>query len=152
MKLKDYQEKRVDEILDKILSQGFGSLTKTELEYLDAFSKGDTMKMINIDYNSQLKNFKSIDGKFKFKFSHKIRYEENDSECFFGTMIVPDLVLNKKKISGELEGYIMVLPNNDKLPFFDKDGYDIIDFCAGIEYELDNFIDYVVDTIREEEK
>jgi hypothetical protein len=40
--------------------------------------------------------------------------------------------------------------NNQILPNFEKDGYDILEFCNGLEYELDNFLDYVILTIKDE--
>jgi hypothetical protein len=52
-------------------------------------------------------------------------------------------------IKGNMNGYIWSL-NGHNIPIFEKDGYDILDFCDGIEYELDLFLDYVVLTINDE--
>lgn len=142
--------KRVDEILDKISKNGIGSLSQNEVDYLYAFSVSDRMKMINLDFESRLKDFKSIDGYFEFKFSHIVNHDDNEGIYYYGTITVPDLKWNNNIISGEMDGYILVLPNKDKIPCFDSSGYDILDFCNGIEYELDSFIDYVIDTLEDE--
>jgi hypothetical protein len=49
-----------------------------------------------------------------------------------------------------MEGYILVLDHDNKVPVFEKKGYDILEFCNGLEYELDNFIDYVIETLEDE--
>ena len=33
--------------------------------------------------------------------------------------------------------------------FYSKEGYDVFEFCNGLEYELDSFIDYVISEIEE---
>jgi hypothetical protein len=66
---------------------------------------------------------------------------------------VPDLVFpSGKKIEGRLEGRIVVYDNGSISPDFysvvkdpkSHDYYDVFEFCNGLEYELDSFIDYVV--------
>ena len=32
----------------------------------------------------------------------------------------------------------------------DKGEYDVLEFCNGLEYELDSFLDYVISTIEDE--
>ena len=52
-------------------------------------------------------------------------------------------------MEGCLVGRIVRYDNGMTFPDFDKDGYDIFEFCNGLEYELDSFIDYVIDEIEE---
>lgn len=149
-KLANQYQKKVDEILDKILDLGLDSLSQTEMEYLEAFGKGDTMKMINLEYDSVLKNFESIDGNFKFIFLFSKDFGD-DGVFYYGTITVPDIFdAEIGKVEGVIDGYILVNKNNDKIPCFEKDGYDILEFCNGLEYELDNFLDYVIDTLNDE--
>ena len=148
-KFENYHQVKVDEILDKINKSGINSLTQIEKDYLDAFSKDDVMKMANLEYNSRLKDFSSTDGYFHFTFSHVEHRDKKD--FYYGTITVPSIEFeNGKKIDGVIEGFILVLSNNTKVPFFEKNGYDILEFCNGLEYELDNFLDYVIDTLNDE--
>jgi hypothetical protein len=148
-KFETYQQDKVDEILDKISKSGMQSISKNELDFLDAFGKDDKDKLIHLEYESGLKDFKSNDGYFAFKFSHVDDY--GGEKKYYGTITVPDLVCeNEKRIDGTIEGYILVLNNDTKVPVFDKNGYDILEFCNGLEYELDNFIDYVIETLEDE--
>jgi len=60
---------------------------------------------------------------------------------------------NGKKVVGILEGRIVRFENGTISPdFYSKDEYDIFEFCNGLEYELDSFIDYVVAEIEENYK
>jgi len=149
-KFENYQQDKVDEILDKISKSGMSSLSKNELDFLDAFGKGDEDKLIHLEYESGLKDFKSTDGYFTFKFSHAEDYAD-EGIYYYGTITVPDLVWeDEKRIDGTMEGYILVLEHDNKVPVFEKKGYDILEFCNGLEYELDNFIDYVIETLEDE--
>ena len=140
---------RLDEILDKILIFGLKALNKNELEFLDAFSRNDEVKMTHLEYESRLRDFISNDGHFYFVFSHSV----SDLDCinYFGNITVPDLIFeDDSKIIGTIQGHISVQLNGDKIPVFEKNGYDILEFCNGLEYELDNFIDYVIETLEDE--
>ncbi len=149
-KFENYHQAKVDEILDKINKSGINSLTQIEKDYLDAFGKDDTMKMVNLEYESGLKDFKSTDGHFHFTFSHSEDFGD-EGEFYYGTITVPSIEFrNGKKIDGTIDGYIQVTLHNDKIPCFEKDEYDILEFCNGLEYELDNFLDYVIDTLNDE--
>lgn len=151
-KFESYHQAKVDEILDKINKSGINSLTQIEKDYLDAFGKDDVMKMVNLEYESGLKDFKSTDGYFEFTFSHMDDFGY-EGEFYYGTITVPDIELeSRKRIDGKMEGYILVTQSGDKIPCFEKQGYDIIEFCNGLEYELDNFLDYVIDTLNDEKK
>ena len=53
-----------------------------------------------------------------------------------------------KKIEGRLEGKIISYKGTGQTALeFKKDKYDVFEFCNGLEYELDSFIDYVVDEL-----
>lgn len=149
MKFKDYHQIKLDEILDKISDSGINSLSKFEIKFLDAFSQDDTIKMISLEYESMSKNFKSTDGYFYFSFSHSKDYGDV-GKSYFGVITVPSLSTEDDKIiDGTFDGYIQATLFGN-IPFFEKDGYDILDFCDGLEYEFDNFLDYVVDTLNDE--
>lgn len=150
-KFENYHQAKVDDILDKINKSGINSLTQIEKDYLDAFGKDDTMKMRNLEYESGLKDFKSTDGLFEFTFSHMEDFGD-EGEFYYGTISVPDIEWedSDERIDGTMEGHILVTSNGDKIPCFEKDGHDILDFCNGLEYELDNFLDYVIDTLNDE--
>ena len=63
-----------------------------------------------------------------------------------------------EKIEGRLEGRIVVFKNGQVSPDFYSvqkdpntgDNYDVFEFCNGLEYELDNFLEYVISTIEDE--
>lgn len=149
-KFENYHQSKVDEILDKINKSGMNSLTQIEKDYLDAFSKDDTMKMLNLEYESGLKNFSSPHGHFEFTFSHMEDFGD-EGEFYYGTITVPDIEWEDgERLDGTMEGHIIVTNKNDKIPCFEKEGYDILDFCNGLEYELDNFLDYVIETLNDE--
>ena len=74
-------------------------------------------------------------------------------------MYVPDLTWEDgSRIDGRLEGRIINYGDGKISPDFEtfvkdpktgKDvSYDIFEFCNGLEYELDSFLDYVVNEIK----
>jgi hypothetical protein len=79
-----------------------------------------------------------------------------DEIHYLGTITCPDLVENGKTINGRIGGKIIYYPETTMTsPEFGiqingKD-FDIFDFCEGYEYELDNFIDYVVQELEKED-
>lgn len=143
-----YQEK-TDELLDKIYKYGITSLTTHEKDFLDAVSIGDDevvknkMKILSTDTIFE-------DELFKFELDD-IKYGDDGIE-YIGTIYVPDLYKNRKMIDGNLKGKITLYNTGsyslDFLKIVYERGkeveYDIFEFCSGLEYELDNFIDYVV--------
>lgn len=153
MRYDDYTPKqRVDDILDKICKYGIESITEMEIKFLDAHSSGDEGKvhltMINEEYE---KVFEDDDSNFKFEYSHtEILGKEKH---FVGTLYVPDMVITKKnKIKGILSGRIILFDGGNTAPDFyhfvdDTIYYDVFDFCSGLEYELDSFLDYVINEI-----
>lgn len=137
---------RLDEILDKILVMNFNSLSQNEKDFLNSWSLG-----LEYEYHLQLlleeTNIIFENDLFKFEFIDKVVFE--DEIHYVGVLHVPDLELdNGKKINGTLQGVILSYDNGDNELEFEKDGYDILEFCTGIEYELDSFIDYIISNLK----
>ncbi len=150
---------RVDDILDKISKYGMKSLTQLEREFLDSHSEG-TQEEVH-DKLSKSENettFEDDNGLFKFEFDSCEDY--GDDVHYLGTLYVPDLEFTSgRKLEGRLEGRIVVFQNGQISPDFysikkdPKSGehYDVFEFCNGLEYELDSFIDYVVSELEQKD-
>ncbi len=153
-------QQRQDEILDKISKYGIASLTIQEKEFLDSYSNGNTEeihKKLNFTENEVV--FEDDSGNFKFEFLLMENY--GNEKHLVGILYVPDLIWeNGAKVEGRLEGRIIDYGNGQISPDFSitikdvhkkiqKDiTYDIFEFCNGLEYELDSFLDYVVSEIE----
>lgn len=149
----DSQERQND-ILDKISKYGMDSLTPLEKQFLDSYSlnKEDEVHA-DIKLKEEEKVFEDDSGYFKFE--HEETEDYGDEIHYIGTLYVPDLELeNGQKLEGRLEGRIIVYDNGQTSPDFysiprksNEEVYDVFEFCNGLEYELDNFIDYIVDEL-----
>jgi hypothetical protein len=146
---------RVDDILDKISKHGIKSISTLEKDFLDAHKSGNEEELHNqLAKEESEKVFEDDAGMFKFEFESMEEYE--DEIHYLGTLTCPDLIENEQTISGRLEGRIVYYPNTSATsPDFGvqingKD-FDAFDFCEGYEYELDSFIDYVVQELEEKE-
>lgn len=149
-------QERIDDILDKISKYGISSLTPLEKEFLDSYSKGNEKEIHDkIAKEEQECVFEDDNGYFKFE--HRETEDYGDEVHYIGTLYVPDLEFpNGKKLEGRLEGKIIVYENGQTSPEFysvarkpNQDVYDVFEFCNGLEYELDSFIDYVVSELSE---
>jgi hypothetical protein len=147
-------QNKIDEILDKISKYGISSLTSHEKEFLDAYSTGDE-KFTKDKMQELYKDIVLEDSYFKFELEDK-KENVNDIE-YTGTLYVPDLeFLDGHKIEGDLKGKLIVYKNGTySLEFtklvYEKDKeveYDVFEFCNGLEYELDSFIDYVISELE----
>ena len=148
---------RADDILDKISKYGIKSLTQLEKEFLDSHKSGheEELHVKLAEYENET-TFVDDNGNFKFEF---LNCEEYGGEKHYtGVLYVPDLILKSgKRIQGILGGKIIVYENGGISPEFysvSKDpntheNYEIFDFCEGLEYELDSFLDYVVDELED---
>jgi hypothetical protein len=143
-------EDREDDILDKISKYGIKSLTPLEKEFLDSFSQhGEEEAHNKVMYLENEKVFEDEFGNFKFEYQETEDYGEEE-EHYIGTLYVPSITLeNGKKIEGRIEGKIIAHKKNHQFTGqtsleFEKEGHDVFEFCEGLEYELDSFIDYVV--------
>lgn len=151
-------QERQDEILDKILKYGIASLTSDEKEFMDSWSVGkeeEFHKKLNYHENEII--FEDDSGLFKFEFQELEDY--GDEKHIIGVIYVPDLVWdNGDKVEGRLEGRIVDFGEGRTSPDFfitvknpktkGEIQLDVFDFCSGLEYELDSFIDYVVSEIE----
>ena len=141
-------QERQDEILDKINKYGISSLNMDEKEFLDSYSNNkedEIHKKLQFHENETI--FEDDQGYFKFELQ-SIKDDHNGTIRYIGIMYVPDIEFgNGKKIEGRLEGSIIGSINGRTSLDFHSKGkskYDIFEFCNGLEYELDSFVDYVV--------
>ena len=149
MKICETYDDNIDSILDKINKSGKTSLTLLELEYLNAYSNNDFSKMDIIEKIEGQRTFYSNDGYFSFKYEYMEDY--GGGKYYYGIISVPDLEFEDgSKIYGEIEGYIAVYKSGQIVLSFELEGYDILEFCNGLEYELDTFLEYVIFTIEDE--
>lgn len=149
---------RMDDILDKIAKYGIDSLNDLEKEFLDSHKSGKEQELHDKLSKSEVETtFEDDLGKFTFELSEVQKINNKNGELeeveIVGTLYVPDLEWpNGKRIEGRLEGKIIKYLNGTTSLEFEKDGYDVFEFCNGLEYELDSFIDYVVSEIDEKFK
>lgn len=153
-------QQRVDDILDKISKYGMSSLRSDEKDFLNAHKLGNQEEVHNkmiVDESDTI--FEDDNGYFKFELTETEDYE--DETHYIGILYVPDLVFtNGKKLEGRLEGRIILYNNGSTSPEFysvikdphTHDNYDVFEFCNGLEYELDSFIDYVVSELDDKNK
>ena len=94
------------------------------------------------------------DDYFKFELDD-IKYKKNGIQ-YIGTLYVPDLEKQHRTIEGNLKGKITLYNNGSySLDFYKvvyekgkEVEYDVFEFCGGLEYELDNFIDYIIQELE----
>jgi len=143
---------RTNDILDKISKYGIKSLSTLDKEFLDSFSIGNQEDIHRKILKEEIELVFDDDfGFFKFEYQETIIHEEE--KHYLGILYVPDLILNNgKKISGILRGKIIVTKDYVVMPEFDNGNFDVFEFCSGLEYELDIFLDYVVQKIEEKNR
>jgi hypothetical protein len=153
MKKEDYTTKeRLDDILDKISKYGIISITILEKEFLDAHSKGTEEEIhIKIIKEESEKIYEDDFGYFKFEYQETEDY--GDEIHYIGILYTPDLDFIDGKLEGKLEGRIIIYNDGQISPDFyykfnEDVYYDVFEFCDGLEYELDSFLDYVVSEIK----
>jgi hypothetical protein len=139
---------RVDDILDKISKYGMESLREDEIKFLNAHKYGneqevhDKMKFVENEVIFE-------DDWGYFKYEHERTEVCNNETHYIGILYVPDITLsNGNKVEGRLKGEIVVYKDGQISPDFHHDEYDVFEFCNGLEYELDSFLDYVVDELN----
>lgn len=160
MKYTNYTpNERTDDILDKISKYGISSLTQLERDFLNSYKSGREQEYHDKLSKSEADSvFEDDRGYFKFEFESCEDY--GDEIHYLGTLYVPDIILqNGQKVEGRLEGRIIVYESGSVSPDFysiekdpkTRDHYDVFEFCNGLEYELDSFIDYVVTKLENKE-
>jgi hypothetical protein len=141
---------RLNQILDKINDRGMESLSGEELKFLNSFKSG---KEKEVDVEISRTHFK--DDLFQLKI-HEIE-DFGDEMIIKSTIYVPDIEFNGEIIEGKLDGDIqyyketgLTSPDFYREVKIGRSEYllSIFDFCEGYEYELDNFIDYVVSELQ----
>ena len=144
---------KTNEILEKIFKYGILSITKNEKMFLDAISMSDSESILSM--MDKLNNDTVLEDKF-FKFElDEILYDDDCIE-YVGVLYVPDLYINNIMIEGNLIGRIVLFNTGDYSIEFEKTiiekgeevQYDVFEFCNGLEYELDSFIDYVIQELE----
>jgi hypothetical protein len=150
--LKLYEDKYLDQLLDKINKSGYDSLSDLEKNWLVSHSKDEFETKHKIEREIGKRNFVSSDNYFTFDFIEMEDY--GDEQIYKGTLYTPSIEWeNGNKIEGELQGQIEVR-NNIVLPNFSKEEfgqiYDVYEFCQGLEYELDAFLQHIVEELNEE--
>lgn len=146
-------EDRVNIILDKILKYGYKSLSSRELDFLDSFSSED-FKVI-LDKYTILEDILVFEN-LHFKFELNDTIISNHEVSHKGIMYVPDITINGNVVEGNLDGELVVYKNGTYVLNFEKNIkynkkkiiYDICDFCEGLEYEFDSFIDYIIQELE----
>jgi hypothetical protein len=159
MKYESYDsQERQNDILDKISKYGIESLTPLEKNFLDSYSI-NKQDEVHDDIRSKEEGKIFEDDYGYFRFEHQETEDFGNEIHYIGTLYVPDLEISRDRvIEGRLEGKIIVYDNGQtSLDFYSvseklSDVYDIFEFCYGIEYELDNFIDYVVSKLEEKNR
>jgi hypothetical protein len=141
----------LDELLDKINDSGYDSLTELEKDWLKAHSTDKEGEMQKIERELGKRSFTSSNNLFSFDFIEMEDY--GDEQIIRGTIYVPSIEFpDGSKIEGQIEGQIEVY-NGVGVPNFQKEAfrttYDILEFCDGLEYELDDFIQYIVGELSE---
>ena len=126
------------------ISGGYSHLQKEtnrlrNLEEEDSFNKKFNSDKIHSTYISD-------DGFFMFNVEN-VGYVKDELRIS-GVIFVPDLVVKKRVIKGEIKGQIIVFNNTEVGLDFLKGKYDIFDFVNGLEYELDRFIDDLIISIK----
>lgn len=161
MRYEGYSSKeRLDDILDKISKYGISSLNSLEKEFLDSHKHGNQEELHGKLAKQESESVFEDDSGY-FKFEHYETEDYGDEVHYIGTLYVPDLEFpNGERVEGRLEGRIIVHANGQTSPDFysiskdpeSGDSYDVFEFCNGLEYELDSFIDYVVDELKSQKR
>jgi len=158
MRYEGYSTKeRLDDILDKISKYGISTITPLEKDFLDAHSKGTESEIHDKITKEETESVFEDDLGY-FKFEHMETEDYGDEMHYIGILYTPDLEFdNGEKIEGRLEGRIVVFEDGQISPDFyykvdENIYYDIFEFCNGLEYELDSFLDYVVQEIESIDK
>ena len=143
----------LDQLLDKINASGYDSLTSLEKDWLKAHSTDKEEETQKIERELGKRSFTSSNRHFSFDFVEMEDY--GDEQIIKGTIYVPSIEFeDDRQIDGTIEGQIEVY-NGVGVPNFQKEAfgatYDILEFCEGLEYELDDFIQYIVGELNTEE-
>lgn len=149
-------QQRLDDVLDKISKNGVDKLSSAEKNFLKSF-KDDSSSL----YHQKLSDYENkyskiigdtpyVDDNGNFKFVVSSVDGDGTFEIINGTLSLPDIEFDGgKTISGKnIEGTIYINIETDEVILdFNRQDYEAYDFAEGLEYELESFIDYVVDEL-----
>ncbi len=151
-------QQRADELLDKIGKHGVASLTDMEKEFLDAHKTGGQEEIHQklIKHESERK-FEDDGGHFEFELESIDKMGEET--YYWGTLTCPDYEYGDGQIvPGRLHGRIVAFEDGMVMPDFSFEDpenglyLEVYDFCEGLEYELDGFLDYVASELDQEQQ
>jgi len=128
--LKKFENKTIDDILDKISSSGLDSLTDYEKEYLDKTSRKESTEDIKVEPKST-KWEKYTDKIGPYDAVFEITNINEEESTINGILILNDDV--------EYEGYIEYIDDDYKTSNFYNDESDLYTDLEGLEYEIDSF-------------
>jgi hypothetical protein len=140
---------RLNTILDRISKEGIKKIKKEEMKFLESYSTGKESELNKKLTEEESENtFISDDGNFIFKFDC-IEIEDAELKYINGVFLVPDLIMkNKRVIKGELKGCIILFNDKTISMDFSNGKHDIFEFIDGLEYEMDCFVDDIVNRIQ----
>jgi len=139
-KIFENQEHILNNILDKIQQSGKDSLDSQELNFLDDYPNGKIESNDNKPVSEKtLKKFTSEN--FEFILTNIETDELSRTMFIHGTMYFPADII-KGYIAISLETY-SVVPY-----FFDQLGRSSYEITEGIEYEFDDFINEIYETLE----
>lgn len=146
---------RRDFILDKISLNGINSITSSEKRFLDSWKSGGELKL-HKKLRYEEFDITIDDDLFRFEFITLDEFDDSLSIC--GVIYVPDIEFIDYVIDGRLEGKIIYYNDGQVALDFSKwikdpktgerFEWNIFDFCVGMEYELESFVDMVIDEIE----
>jgi hypothetical protein len=125
--LKKFENKLLDDILDKISFSGMDSLSDVEKDLLDDFSKGKTPIIKQIKDDSE----KSFNGKIG-PYDASLRLTTKTSDEWYGTLIVNGI---------EYKGRLSFDEADNLIGIFDSDDSDVYTDLEGLEEEIYEFLE-----------
>ena len=134
----------IDSILDRISKSGYDSLSDVDKKKLDNYSNGISD---DTDIFADLLNKKYNDTYRYFNFNlTKVVY--NGAELkIYGLLSLPSIEnVDSNNISGYIDVNLNSMVNDLE---FNRSGYIPYDFVEGLEYELDAFIESIVDDVMD---
>ena len=151
MKIFENTTDRLNCVLDKLSKYGDKSLTKSEKMFLESYKDNNEN---SIHSNLLISEFDSIfvDDNEIFKFEYLGSTKNGKEWVHKGILYTPDLKIKKRTVNGILKGSIISYGNGLYSINFKSKKLDIFDFCNGIEYELDLFIEHIISKIEEKVK
>lgn len=143
-------QEQIDLILDKLIkfNKDVSCLDDIELKCLQAYASNDDEVIQTAFVFDDARTYISEKKYFIFKLSHVAK--SNGIYKFYGTLLTPDYYDEQTSttVHGAMYGYILYFPKTNMIvPYFEKDGIDVLSFCENLEYELDVFLEHICETV-----